>query len=224
MVQYQYNNLNIGFKMQDLSNIDDFERRINLIIEINNLNQAAAIELFLRQLITSNIQNQIEQIINTQLIIRNEINDLINYLNLRQFTQTSTSNLNRASPERQPSPNAFFQALERSMRENYRHVEVTTPSDGENAKRAALLPEDVDIPEEFICPLSQAIMTDPVFDPESGNRFERAWILAEIQRTGKNPCNRQDLSKESLKPDSKLQEEINQFLITHEQANKPRVQ
>lgn len=210
--------------MQAQINIDDFYETINRIIVIHNQNQPAAIELFFRLQNTSNIQNQIEQIINNQLIIRNEINNLIIPLNSRQSTRASTSNIDRASPERQPSPNAFFQALERSMRENYRHVEVTTPSDGENAKRAALLPEDVDIPEEFICPLSQAIMTNPVFDPESGNRFERAWILAEIQRTGKNPCNRKNLLAESLQPDCKLKEEIDQFLTTHEQANKPRVQ
>ena len=66
-------------------------------------------------------------------------------------------------------------------------------------------------------------MTDPVVDPKSGNHFEREWILAEIQRTGLNPCNREVLLAKDLKPADALKEQINQFLLTHEQANKPSI-
>lgn len=91
------------------------------------------------------------------------------------------------------------------------HIAVPKPS----ANQAKLDEVDYkgDIPEKYICPLSGAIMTTPVENPEKGlPTVEKAWIEAEIERTGKNPYNNQPLSQEDLQTNKALESEIADFV------------
>jgi hypothetical protein len=98
---------------------------------------------------------------------------------------------------------------------------ASIPSYGENAERADALSEDLEIPPAFICPLSQCIMTEPVYDPNTGTRFEKEWILVELKRSGKNPCTRTDLMQSDLISDNELQKAIEAFLEDHERQSTP---
>lgn len=62
-------------------------------------------------------------------------------------------------------------------------------------------------PDEFYCPISGAIMTDPVID-KYGNTFERASITEWIQIRGTSPINRQPLTLEDLRPNEDLKARI----------------
>ena len=126
-------------------------RLINLLLSRSNTQLPSTQQI---------IFNRLTELLNIRhelIHINNQINIQMDTTNLRQPTRLPEPDLYRAPSPRQPSLNAFFQALQHSMEENYRQVQVTTPSDGENAKRAELLPEDVVIPDEFICPLSRLL-------------------------------------------------------------------
>lgn len=68
------------------------------------------------------------------------------------------------------------------------------------------------VPDQYICPLSQCIMTDPVYDPQTNTRFERNWILRALDTKLENPCTRTPLEAKDLRPDTALQTEINTFI------------
>lgn len=76
-----------------------------------------------------------------------------------------------------------------------------------------------DIPEDYICPLSCNVMSDPVFNTALGlPNVERAWILIEIERKGKNPFNNSPLQESDLQSNVKLKEEIDGFVDNLVQA------
>lgn len=73
--------------------------------------------------------------------------------------------------------------------------------------------DEKQIPEEYICPLSLNVMSDPVFNPSKGlPNVERSWILIEIGRSGKNPFTNLPLDVSDLQSNGKLKEQIDKFV------------
>ena len=71
----------------------------------------------------------------------------------------------------------------------------------------------LDIPPQFVCPLSLEIMTDPVFvmaHPE--HRFERSWIQAHLSQVQNNPLNRDFLNLEGIQEDVTIRNQIEQYI------------
>ena len=65
-------------------------------------------------------------------------------------------------------------------------------------------------PEAYKCPLTHAVMIDPVVDPE-GNSYERAAIENWLSRNETSPITRSYLSKRMLNPNRALRDAIEQF-------------
>jgi hypothetical protein len=94
---------------------------------------------------------------------------------------------------------------------------------------------DGEIPEEFICPLSSNVMSDPVCNVSKGlPNVERAWIVTEIERTskneitgtGKNPFNKGPLKISDLQSNTELKERIDKFVdvaVNSRPQNKPKI-
>lgn len=76
--------------------------------------------------------------------------------------------------------------------------------------------EEKDIPEEFKCCITMAIMHDPVIDINDGRSYEREAILLWVQKNGTSPLTREPLNKRDLKSNWKLREKIRAF-----RANNP---
>lgn len=66
---------------------------------------------------------------------------------------------------------------------------------------------DENVPEGFVCPLTQEIMKDPVMDPE-GNSYERSAIEAWLDKNQTSPITRKSLTKENLFPNRALKDAI----------------
>lgn len=71
---------------------------------------------------------------------------------------------------------------------------------------------DLEIPDEYLCPLSLEIMTDPVYvENYPMHKFERAWIEGHLTQHAFNPLNRQPLALADLKPDTILRKRIDDY-------------
>eukprot|EP00941_MAST-03F_sp_MAST-3F-sp1_P002962 g2962.t1 len=81
---------------------------------------------------------------------------------------------------------------------------VDTELDGiNNAKRK----RKESIPDHLCCPISFELMDDPVIDP-NGDSYERANILAWIEKAGTSPITGKPLKKEDLRPNRALKQVI----------------
>ncbi|KAF7458615.1 U-box domain-containing protein [Cryptosporidium felis] len=72
--------------------------------------------------------------------------------------------------------------------------------------------DEVEIPEEFLDPIMQEIMQDPVLLPTSSKIMDRKVIERILISDGVDPFNRLPLSKEDLVPQESLREKIEFFL------------
>lgn len=68
------------------------------------------------------------------------------------------------------------------------------------------------IPDDFICPITFDVMTDPVANLHSQHKFERTAILEWLQQQATNPLTTLPLCSDDLRRDFKLKREINYFL------------
>jgi len=68
-----------------------------------------------------------------------------------------------------------------------------------------------EIPEEFICPVTQDIMTDPVI-AQDGHTYERKNITEWVSKHGTSPITREHLSKDIIIPNRVLKTQIDQYL------------
>ena len=68
----------------------------------------------------------------------------------------------------------------------------------------------VPIPDSFRCPISGALMQDPVVDPE-GNTFDRASIERWLARNPTSPLTRSPLTAGQLKPNRALADSLEAF-------------
>jgi hypothetical protein len=85
------------------------------------------------------------------------------------------------------------------------------PGAGENAEKLSGL--ELNIPDEFICPLSFQIMTNPVYvNAHPGQRFERSWIEYHLREHNDNPLNREPLSLSELSDDTTLKNQIDAYV------------
>lgn len=90
----------------------------------------------------------------------------------------------------------------------------------------ALQQYDEEPPGYITCPISFEIMQDPVVTP-TGYTYERANIVAEIQRSGLDPQTRAPLSQSDLRPNRQLAEAIAAWTQQHsmrlEQQRQPQL-
>ena len=68
-----------------------------------------------------------------------------------------------------------------------------------------------EIPDEFLDPLMNSVMKDPVLLPPSGTIIDRATILKHLMVDQTDPFNRQPLTKEMLQPQNELKNKIIEF-------------
>lgn len=87
-----------------------------------------------------------------------------------------------------------------------------------NAEKSVKL-GGVQIPDEFICPITFDVMTDPVANIHSQHRFERTAILEWLQQKATNPSTTLPLCSDDLRRDFKLKRKIDNF-IEHGCQNK----
>lgn len=86
------------------------------------------------------------------------------------------------------------------------------------SSRASVVPIPVsvssqDIPSEFLCPISQAIMSDPVMT-SSGNCYERSSIQQWLQTKNTDPLTNLPLESKTLIPNRPLRTLIEQFVAS----------
>lgn len=87
--------------------------------------------------------------------------------------------------------------------------------------------EDVsDIPDEFLDPIIQDIMLDPVLLPTSGIVIDRKNIERHLMSEPNDPFNRAPLTKEQLVPQPELKERINKYIdqVRKEKKEKKRLE
>ncbi|MDF1685001.1 MAG: U-box domain-containing protein [Legionellaceae bacterium] len=68
------------------------------------------------------------------------------------------------------------------------------------------------IPDDYICPITFDVMTDPVANIHSQHRFERTAILEWLQQQATNPLTTLPLCSDDLRRDFRLKREITYFL------------
>jgi len=73
-------------------------------------------------------------------------------------------------------------------------------------------PEDIDVPEHFLDPLLNTIMTDPVILPSSQHVVDRATIERHLLSSPTDPFNRSELKPEDLIPNEELKKEIETWM------------
>ena len=90
--------------------------------------------------------------------------------------------------------------------------------------------QNVQIPDNFCCPITCGIMTDPVGSVRSQHRFERTFILEWLKKQSINPLTRLPLFPDELRRDFKLKRDIDSFIDneclanTHQQIKTPLIQ
>jgi len=90
---------------------------------------------------------------------------------------------------------------------------------GREVQRAqSELSEMGDIPEEFLDPILNTMMNDPVILPSSGVILDRAVISRHLLSDATDPYNRQPLTTDQLKPATQLKIRIDKF--KQDRANK----
>ena len=67
-----------------------------------------------------------------------------------------------------------------------------------------------DIPDAFLCPISQQIMKDPYVDSD-GNSFDKEYIYQWLATSSISPITRNPLTRQSLVPNRGLKSMIEAF-------------
>jgi hypothetical protein len=76
---------------------------------------------------------------------------------------------------------------------------------------------DMDIPSEYICPITQDIMKDPVFDNE-GNTYDKQAVMKWLARNRTSPVSRKPLRIADLRPNIALKNLISSFNEKNKEA------
>jgi ribosomal protein S25 len=97
----------------------------------------------------------------------------------------------------------------------------------EKQKKEEPQPEEEaeEIPEEYICPVTQDIMVDPVI-AQDGHTYERKNITEWVEKHGTSPITREPLSKDIIIPNRVLKSQIEQYLASKKdkKPSKPKAQ
>jgi len=82
------------------------------------------------------------------------------------------------------------------------------------------------VPDEYICPITQAVMTDPVLGSD-GRSYERSAITEWLRTHNTSPLTREVMTAETLKPNYALRSLIQRHnalpQVTKPQVTKPQV-
>ncbi len=76
------------------------------------------------------------------------------------------------------------------------------------------------VPEEFLCPITLVVMTDPVMGSD-GRTYERAAIVRWLQTNPFSPMTRQPMTIQSLKPNYALRSAIERHRSPRPTASAP---
>ena len=87
------------------------------------------------------------------------------------------------------------------------------------AQAASETATDGEVPEEFLDPLLQTVMRDPVILPDSHITIERSTIERHLLGSKTDPFNRSPLTLEALKPDVELKARIQQWQRQRQQKS-----
>lgn len=68
----------------------------------------------------------------------------------------------------------------------------------------------LDIPQAFICPISQQIMRDPYVDSD-GNSYDKVFIFEWLSKSSVSPITRNHLTTQNLVPNRVLKQLIESF-------------
>eukprot|EP00415_Alexandrium_ostenfeldii_P000827 UN0827 len=126
-----------------------------------------------------------------------------------------------AEDERNYSAKTFSKAANIARRENVVSGEVIKVFEqfvaelNETARATKEALDNVDIPEEFLDPIMQDMMFDPVRLPSSGNIMDRKNIQRIIMADDSDPFNRMPLKMEMLEPQPELRARIKAFCEQH---------
>ncbi|CTQ41375.1 E4 ubiquitin-protein ligase UFD2 [Babesia microti strain RI] len=123
-----------------------------------------------------------------------------------------------AAEERYYNHNTFKKALRIARRENMFPSKILANFQVmiETVQQfASNLTIEVDIPEEFLDPIMQEIMLDPVLLPTSNNVMDRAVIERHLMSEPTDPFNRIHLTSDDLVPQPELKEKILRFMNEH---------
>ncbi|NGX26447.1 MAG: E3 ubiquitin-protein ligase LubX [Chlamydiae bacterium] len=77
----------------------------------------------------------------------------------------------------------------------------------------------IEIPKEFLCPITGQPMVDPVSTP-TGDSYERSAIITQIRLKGTDPISRAKITEKDLNPNKVLQDLINQFFEKNSQVDR----
>jgi len=126
-----------------------------------------------------------------------------------------------AEDERNYSAATFGKAVKISRRESVVTSEVARDFEqfvadlNETARATKEALDNVEIPDEFLDPIMQDMMTDPVRLPTSGNIMDRKNIHRIIMADDADPFNRMPLKLEMLEPLPELRAKIRAFCQEH---------
>jgi hypothetical protein len=125
----------------------------------------------------------------------------------------------RPLPVESVTESGFFQAGQATS--------IQSPSAGKNdAKLAEIGFDNENIPDQYCCPLSLAIMTEPVYARGLEQyQFEKSWITRHLTTSNAHPFTRQPLSASDLIPNEALKMEITTFVesaVREHRENTPR--
>mmetsp|Transcript_12882 Transcript_12882/g.29236 ORF Transcript_12882/g.29236 Transcript_12882/m.29236 type:complete len:1022 (+) Transcript_12882:65-3130(+) len=119
--------------------------------------------------------------------------------------------------DRNYSAETFRKAVKISRRENVVTNDVAKDFEqfvailNETAKATKEALDNVEIPDEFLDPIMQEMMMDPVKLPTSGNIMDRKHIHRIIMADDADPFNRMPLKLDMLVPQTELKEKIRTF-------------
>ena len=71
-----------------------------------------------------------------------------------------------------------------------------------------------EIPNHFVCPITQEVMQDPVIAVADGNTYERAAIVEWLKKSQTSPITRQPLASSQLVPNRALKDAIDAYRAT----------
>lgn len=77
-----------------------------------------------------------------------------------------------------------------------------------------------DIPDEFLDPIMDTIMMDPVLVPTSSIICDRKTILQHLLNDKTDPWTKKPLDENMLQPDIKMKDKINQWILNKKKSNK----
>lgn len=192
---------------------------------VNNLNYCLA-ELNGKNSMSLKVKNMKELRFNPKFILKGVINV---YLNLRKSEGFLKSVV---EDERSFDIKLFEKTLKILVRENLldekleAFEEMMTKMKEMVSQKAADddFIKELDIPDEFMDPLTYEIMKDPVLLPSSKTVVDRLTVMKHLLSDPTDPFNRSHLTKEMLIPQPELKQRIDEFFAEKRKERKAKLE